>query len=603
MAQVDPLQTFSDEYVKLPRHRVTIDNAEGSRLFVFDPFHTDHNLFSMTDLNMTVGMGQTGSFNFTIDDSLHRVIDREELDVGCFVTIDSGRDENHLTRMITGPCPTIQSDRIGRPGFIYKFSGIGRESVLANILMNVTFSAAIDPTTNQFIMAEEHKSKNVIRDIFTNPNYMIPSSKKFNAQTLTLQQLTGVSLAGISNDLNDPIFQLDFNQTSASQILSSIEDQLNIDIFMDPDGVLTAKYPTALHSGMVIKTEVEEGDSAENIGYVEEEHSYSDSISSSEYASHLVTTGKVTSNVEGSTSQSGYLDLYNKDIGQQIPVSALRFENLAVIIQRVGAGTNNANPLTYRASGSILEDDADAPSSKVITTFSIPVTKIPTNPTSYNVSQFVKKNVVADTSKKYWLVMYEVGSNHENTIRWYHDNSIGKEVKQYPNAIKPLPGGRHSGNVAEKYDAYGWRVNWTGPTYSYLFQSKDSHEMLMKNPSAVKRWGRKDARVSTLQQGISDSGSMFSALASMLENSSSKERTYSFDRVIIPKRFFMPSMVVNFVDPPVGLTSRTNYTLTIQEVSYKQSSNDPGSTKYCSITAYKKLRPNEKFLKTRDIMI
>lgn len=603
MAQVDPLLTFSQEYVTLPKFQVTIADAQGRLLYIFNPFHPERNFFTMTDLNLTVGMGQTGSFNFTIDDSLHRVIDREELDVGCQVTIDAGRQENDLTRMITGPCPQIQSERIRKPGFIYKFTGIGIESVLANILMNVEFSASVDPTTNQFIMSEPFKAKNVIREIFTNPNYMIPSSKKFNAQTTTLQQLTGISLAGIPNDLNDPIYQLDFNQTSAAQILQSIEDQINVDIFVDPNKILTAKYPTALHSGMVIKTEEEEGDSAEDIGYVENEHTYTDSISSSEYASHLVSTGKVGSSTEGSTSMSGYLDLYNKDIAQQIPVSALRFENLAVIIQRVGAGTNNANPLTYRSGGAILEDDADAPSSKVITEFTIPVIKIPTNPTVYNISQFVKKNVVADTSKKYWLAMYEVGSNHENTIRWYHDNSIGKEVKQFPNAIKPLPSGRHSGNVSEKFDAYGWRVNWTGPTYSHIFQSKDSHEMLMKNPQAVKRWGRKDARISNLQQGISDSGSMFSAMAAMLENSATKERTYDFSKVIIPKRFFMPSMIVNFVDPPVGLTNKSNYTLTIQEVSYQQNAKDPESTKYCSITAYRKLRPEEKFLKTRNVMV
>lgn len=604
MAQADPLLTFSEEYLEQPKFRITIQDIDRRQLFVFDPFTPANNLFSMTDFNMTVGMGQTGRFDFTIDDSIHRVIDREELDCGCYILIDAGRDQNHLTRMLQGSVPTIDSDRIGGTGFIYKFSGIGLESVLSNILMNVNFSAAIDPSSNKFIMSEQWRAKNIIRDIFTNPNYMIPASKKFNAQSFTLQEVTGILLDGISDDLNEPIFELSFNQTSANQILSSIEDQINIDIFIDSDGVLQAKYPTALHSGMTIKTVEEEGDSADNVGYVETSHSYSDTISSSEYASHLVSTGKVTASTEGSTDMSGYLSLFNKDIAQQIPVGALRFENLAIIIQRVGAGTNAANPVTFRMNGAILEDMADAPSSKVLTQFFIPITKVPTNPTTFNVSQFVRKNVTADTTKKYWLALYEVGSNEQNTIRWYHDNSIGKEVKTYPNAIKPLPTGRHSGNVSEQYSAYGWRVNWTGPTYSYLFQSKDSHEMVIKSTAAVKRWGRKDARISTLQQGVSDSGSLLSAMGSILENSSTKERTYNFPQVIIPKRFFMPGYVVNFIDPPVGLTRQKNYTLTIQEVTYRQNADQhPHGNKYCSITAYKKLRPQERYLQTRNIQL
>jgi hypothetical protein len=602
MAQVNPELTFSQLYLTPPLFKVMIHDAQKRKLFEIDPFNPESNLFSMTDFNMTVGMGQNGRFDFTLDDSKNRIIDREELDCGAFIIIDAGRTPSTMERMIQGYVPDVDSDRIGASGFIYKFSGTGLESRLANILMDVEFSAPIDPLTSKFILAERFKAKNVIRDLFQNPAYMIPSSKKFNAQSTTLEEETGISLDGISNDLDDPIFELAFNQTSASQILNSIEDQINIDIFVDANGVLQAKYPTDLHSGMAIKTVEEVGDSAMRVAYVKGAHSYSDSISSSDYASHLVSTGRVTASNEGSTSQSAWLSLLNKDIAQQIPTSALRFENLQIIIQRVGAGTNNANPLTYRFGGAILEDDNDAPSSKVVARFHIPIVQIPQNPTAFNVAQFLRSNVIADTSKKYWLALYEIGSGSANTIRWYHDNSIGEEVKQFPNAIRPLPGGRHSGNVSEQFSAAGWRVNWTGPTYSYIFQTKDSHEMLMKSPAAVKRWGRKDARVSTLQQGISDSGSMISTMHSMMENSAVKDRTYDFPIVNIPLMFFKPGYVVNFVDPPVGLTRNSNYTITIQEVTYKQNARDhPRGNPFCRVTAYKKLRPSERPLKTRVI--
>jgi hypothetical protein len=122
--------------------------------------------------------------------------------------------------------------------------------------------------------------------------------------------------------------------------------------------------------------------------------------------------------------------------------------------------------------------------------------------------------------------LFEVGNSEENTLRWYHDGDVGREIKKLPNAIKPLPSGRTTSIESDRFDPDEWRVGWTGPTFSYIFQSKDSHELAMRNPAASQRWGRRDARVSSLQQGVSDSGSMISAMAAVLENSSRKIRTF-----------------------------------------------------------------------------
>lgn len=599
MAQEDPLLAFSADYLNPPKFFIEFLTPDRRPLFVHDPFNTANNPFTVTKMDVTLGMGQTGGFDITVDDSVNRVIDREILDCGCRVVIHGGRSPLDATKMMTGIVPVIKTHRRGASGFVYEFNGIGLESILGNYLMNVKFKAPIDPTTSRFIMHERYKAKNVIRDIFTNPNYMIPTSKKPNVIVANLQDVTGINLEGISEDLNDPIFELDFNQTSVAQILSSIEDQINVDIFLNAEETLVAQYPTGLHSGMTLKTIQEQYDDADTTGYVQGEHDFTDSISSSDYADHLVGVGKISSDQVGSTDMSGYLSLYNKDISQQIPVSAAHLENSAIILERVGAGTNANNPVTYKLGGAILEDDNDSPSSRITARFFIPVIDIPQNPTQVNVTEFVRTSRPVDPSKRYWLTLYEIGNSEENTIRWYHDNSIGQEVKTMANAIRPLPFGRTSANVSDQFSDKGWRIGWTGPTFSYIFQSKESHEVVMKNTRAVKRWGRKDARISNLQQGITDSGSMLSTMAAMLENSATKERTYSFDDVIIPLKFFMPGQLINFVDPAVGITSQSNYSLTIQEVTYQQeSAAHPKGNPFCSITAFKRIKPHEKYLKT-----
>jgi hypothetical protein len=346
MAQVNQDITFSDLYVTPPKFSVEFQDAQRRRLYFWDAFHPENNEFTIDRMSFTIGMGQTGKYTIHVDDSIHRVIDREIFDVGGFCVINGGREENVQTRMLYGWHPDVDTHRRGATGFKYSFEGVGLESLLSSILMNVIIKAPIDPTTNQFIPSIGFQAKNIIKDIFNNPNYMIPATKRGNFEGDTLTEVTGITIDGVSPDLIDHIFELDFHQSSASQILSSIEDQLNIDIFVDPFGVLQAKYATDLHSGMTIKTVEELNDSAATTGYVQEQHDFGDSISSSDYSTRLVSVGRLTSANEGSTSMSGFLSLYNKDIAQQIPVSALRLDNLAIIIERVGAGTNNNNPKT-----------------------------------------------------------------------------------------------------------------------------------------------------------------------------------------------------------------------------------------------------------------
>lgn len=604
MAQINPDITFSDLYVTPPIFSVDFQDVERRSLFFFDGFNPDNNEFTMPKISMSLGSGQQGQFTIDIDDSLHRVIDREIFDVGGFVVIYMGRSGTQLERMLYGTFPNIETHRRGATGFKYSVKGVGIESLLASILMNVVIKAPVDPTTNQFIPSNGFRAKNIIKDIFNSPNYMIPATKRGNFIGDTLAEATRITPDGISPDLIDHIFELDFHQSPASQILESIEDQLNIDIFVDPFSVLQAKYTTDLHSGMTIKTEVELEDAAASTGYVQVQHDFEDSISPSDYISRLVSVGRLTSSNEGSTSMGGFLSLWNKDIAQQIPVSALRLDNLAIIIERVGAGTNNNNPTTYQYQGAILEDNGDRPSKRVAAKFLIPITKIPQNPTTYHIAEIVKTEINVDVTKKYWIALYEVGNEEENTLRWYHDGDAGREIKKLPNAIKPLPSGRTTSIETDRFDDRNWRVGWTGPTFSYIFTSKDSHELAMRAPTATKRWGRRDARVSSLQQGVSDSGSMISAMASILENSARKIRTYDFPEVTIPYKFFKPGTLVNFIDPPIGITRQSNYTLMIDEVGYDQDvkAHSKGNP-WCSITAHKKLRPHQRYLKTKLGMV
>jgi hypothetical protein len=591
---------FSSKYVTPPVFSVEFQDVERRRMFYWDAFNPEDNEFVITKLTLSLGSGQSGQFTINIDDSIHRVIDREFFDVGGFVIINAAREENDQTRMLYGTFPVIDTDRIGDVGFRYSLKGVGTESLLSNILMNVIIKAPVDPTTNQFIPTIGFQAKNVLKDLFHKPQYMIPATKRGNFSGDTLSEATGITTNSISEDLIDHIFELDFHQTSAAQILQSIEDQLNIDIFVDPFNDLVAKYETDLHSGMTIKTVEEFNDAASTTGYVIGSHSFEDSISSSDFSSRLASVGKITSGNVGATSMGGFLSLYNKDIAQQIPVTALRLDNLAIIIERVGAGTNNNNPLTYQYQGAILEDNADRPSNKVVAKFFIPITKIPQNPTQYQIGEIVKTEINVDPTKKYWLALFEVGSEEENTLRWYHDNDFGREIKTLPNAIKPLPSGRTSSIESDRYDPTNWRVGWTGPTFSYIFQSKDSHELAMRHPAATKRWGRKDARVSSLQQGVSDSGSMISAMSAILENSARKIRTYDFPSVSIPYQFFMPGTLCNFIDPAIGITRQSNYSIMIDEVTYEQDhkAHTTGNP-FCQITAHKKIRPNQRYLKTK----
>jgi hypothetical protein len=62
----------------------------------------------------------------------------------------------------------------------------------------------------------------------------------------------------------------------------------------------------------------------------------------------------------------------------------------------------------------------------------------------------------------------------------------------------------------------------------------------------------------------------------------------------------MPGTLVNFIDPPIGITRQSNYSILVDEVTYDQDakSHTTGNP-FCKITAHKKIRPNQKYLKTK----
>ena len=84
--------TSDDSYVDPVRVKVKIDTRLGENLYIFDSFEQE-NLINVFDVDVTIGIGQTGTFAVMVEDS-QKLVDVTRFGLGNKVTIYAGKSQD-----------------------------------------------------------------------------------------------------------------------------------------------------------------------------------------------------------------------------------------------------------------------------------------------------------------------------------------------------------------------------------------------------------------------------------------------------------------------------------------------------------------------------
>lgn len=569
----------------------------------FDPSGTvsaNPNRIRIISVTVDLAQNQAGTFQVQVEDS-QKVIDRNQVGLGSRFEISLGKTPTSFNDVMVGYCKVVNMKRDDTGLLVYTFSGYGSQIIFNERVVDFNKQAArqqlgsivastIDQNTTAYNLV-----KSLIEGFSGLPIKGLPS----------LIQQGGFTEQGLDPRVNTFIPAISQPLVQAAQCMDTICNQSgsiwgvqNNDVFL--------RYPTQVHTGVIIKDTVEDTDPSNKTAYFIGPFEMIDSIDLQDgFCNGLYLKGGTldpTADVQ-STSNGGSTSLYNKDIAQQFIPGSARLKNVALLLQKLGSGGSLSQQFV---TGAIVHDNNGQPTGSKVLDLQIPVSSIQTTPTA--VFDFNAKFSVKDiqVNSPMWIILYSKGTSEDNTIRWLHDGGVSTENAFSATRVAKLnPSNEDRTSPPLKSDTSGWNVSTTGPIYTHAFFKGIRALAYAADPQSISKYGRVEAVHDV--QWISDNPTLQTYASSVLQLLAKPVRKFTFNQVTIPNDFvYLPGQLISIIDNLSGIVPPQAIDCEIQEVRYtfqapssgtaqnsSAPSNNPGvgggthglGANYCSISA------------------
>ena len=425
---------------------------------------------------------------------------------------------------------------------------------------------------------------NILYDIFTNPDIMINNNGK------SLQERMGCTLNGIDRTIPLTIPYTDFSG-SVDSLINQYAEMSGLFIGVDYKNDVFSTLPIFKSSGHVLKVRTDDtNDSTDYTSYVRTEMSISGSTDPSQYAEVIIGQADTSSIVANNSSTNNYTTLFNKDIAQQIELRSTQLYELTLVLSKINAGTDSDNPENTNLRGFIAVDNNDRIGVDVVAELSIPLRDIPATPAPISRRNVVFKRPIEPT-KKYWLVLQEIGSSDNNTVLWWHDDGYAaNNGAKTLSAVRDVPFGRGEGAA---YIPTGWQLFRNQQVYSNTFTSQTPILHVSNTLFSGKLDDYEDpAPVEIIQSPVNvrDSSTMMQHLALFNEYASRIARPHNFGLVSVPNKLLRPGTAIVFID-----VDNIPYGINITDIRYnfiiEENSSILGTTN-CELAGISYLHPS-----------
>jgi hypothetical protein len=479
--------------------------------------------------------GQSGNFAISIIDHSGD-LDRSRIGERNFVVIKGGREEGKMKNMIFGIATNMTLQR-GRGDVQYwVMTGYGSGLIFAETLLDVKKSAAFSTVeTGTFDTHDSSMfSGNLIYDIVTNPDY--PMDEK-----ISIQQRGNFKLNKINKAISDFIPNLNARRVEAGALCNHIAEATGADFGVSTENEIIYDYGSFHLSGVTVKQYVEEEKSldmgAKTSYFVGDWTADYSTLKETGFSNVLVTsTGKLRETIISSALSDSWIDTWNKDIAQQIPVTT-EFRDLVFMMTKVGQGSPNLTTL----HGHIKADRNGYPTGTDVALFDIPMKDIPMAdvPAPIGISNIEYNPNTIPSSGLVWVIFYERG-NSANQVRVWHDNLYSgfDGVTRFKSAIRPLPNGRVDPDEPPHNSRDGWQISANGPQFTFSAFQVFSFTGVFEDPFSSERYGRV---VSPYDAPWTDDLQTVSKTAHAILMTSAKPKgDYVLNQVFVPENYYFP---------------------------------------------------------------
>lgn len=490
-ADIDNMKLYEwlTDYLEESRLRLVMKDREDfdpdmekKNLVYYDSFDAENNDWSKNNVRLRIADimnsdTEAGVFAFTLEDVEHH-LDLQHVGHNNIVIIQLKKlKTDPWQNIMYGICRKDEQILYGAIGHNIIFSGFGTGIIANETVLDFKRSATRSEIGSTAPFREDPRmySSQLIKDVFE-AHDVYP--EKITSKNKTLKDRGNYDTSGIDMSLKEFIPGLSAGLVVASRVLNDIASMVGADWFVDEYNIARHCILSNRPTGIVFKNVPHFRDNKDNVSYLLSNLAVKRSCYVADGFANKLWTHVAVTDIQktGGSSAGGSQPMFDVDVAQQLPAGIV-LKDLALLLQRNGAGTSSPNTITT-LHGHLVKDVADTPTGKLICHFDIPLQQIPTNrPSAVFIPNLViSPGVTIAPSEKIWIILYDRGNNLDNTILWFKGNDHdGKMAKRTPQS------NLQSNN--------GWEVRTGQNTLAYAAFNRTIQRVSASDPFSIKMCG------------------------------------------------------------------------------------------------------------------
>lgn len=530
------------------------------------------------------GIASAGSFDILIEDS-DKSLDFMLTRRANIVIIKAKKYANQdYLNIIYGRTKKVKTLRPGGNQLQYQFSGVGAGAVLDERIVNIQKIANPSATTNfsadPFLNDIDMQTNNLFKSLLSDrSSYVVPD------ETIQDQLNMSDDTIGLldASPVQTKILAVNQKYVTAATALQSMLETIGADGGINSYNEPYLKWPNTQLSGITLRSWNDNiagmGMEAANINsyFVDafdwelswlKEDGFSNRFISQTQS--MIISGGNAADVSGAFNTNGFVSLNDKDYALQIDPKQTRIQNLAVVIEKKGNGTKDPENVTT-VHGHIVEDIDDAPIGQQIAVWDIPLSRVPVNtPTAMFLTNIVfTGNATINTSKKYWITIYNRGDSLDNTINWYTVPTPDGIISNIASRViaKGLPWASNH-NLTN-----GWEVIIDNPNMlAFTIFDNFTHDIVAEDIESQEQFGLVEQTIQTPFEQSPLAAQRY--LDGLLEFAAMPKMTTEPGLVTIPNNLFMPGILINIEDIVSGIAPAQNFQAELADLEYNFGGDD-----------------------------
>jgi hypothetical protein len=594
------------DYIEPLRCLIEIrDLADPSILkYSYDSFKAEHhgtggNIIQIDTADVSVGVGNTGSFQFTILDN-EKVIPRTDVRRNNVVIIKGKKYEGEpWTNLLYGFQKRLNPLRQDTGSLKYVLAGFGSGIVLSDRLVNYVElpKIAVDPVPGVGVTDPTMAANKLYRKLYessrilmVSDGYTLKEHGKFDLGTDEHDDLIDSRVDDNLYGINEPIVE-------ARQIHNRITETVGAEGGIDAYNRPFLRYPSTLHSGITLRAwdnapEWINTDLAEQTAYFFGPFDYEmDWSKESGFANRLLskslsrqqmsTTSAPTEGAGSTTATNNFVDLLSRDLGVRFKIGAAKLQDIAIMIQRIGSGGQGS--LTFEGArrtttpnivgnnliqsalfggatsvpvlhGHVVRDLDGFPVGNEIATFEIALEDIPTTPTPMFLTN-LKIRATINPDDWAWILLYATSAfDPTDTVRWFHNGQ-----RTGTNGYRAI--------MRDHNNSSGWTVRDLSFEFLYNIYDTFTYPLIAEDTDSQARFGLVEDIVDV--SSFPSNSLAYKYMLEQLDQRCKPKIIYTAGSVSIPNgMMFEPGQIISIADSLSDLPLASAYWATIENVRY-----------------------------------